>query len=169
MTITASEKIEDQEQADGSRHIAFRFTFHNGLVVDKRFLAASGYDDSAGLTAMEPIVEQQVADNEDEQLLADVENGADPVTAIPIHPETDSDTVRQKRWLRKLVRWAMVNREIKWVRLVMYPVWYEFKFVQTYNAAQIQSILDITVAQYDKFNDRLTAFHNSLKIGRAHV
>ena len=71
MTITASEKIEDQEQADGSRHIAFRFTFHNGLVVDKRFLAASGYDDSAGLTAMEPIVEQQVADNEDEQLLAD--------------------------------------------------------------------------------------------------
>ncbi|KKK84768.1 hypothetical protein LCGC14_2780010 [marine sediment metagenome] len=56
----------------------------------------------------------------------------------------------------------MVNREIKWVRKVLYPVWYEFKFVQTYTPAQIQSILDITPAQYTKFDDRLTEYHNSL-------
>lgn len=156
------EKIEDQEQADGSRHIGFRFTFHNGLVIDKRFLAASDYNDAVGILDMIPLVEQQVADNEDEQIFANVENGADPVTAIPIHPETDTNQNRQKRWLRKLIRWAMVNREIKWVRLVLYPVWYEFKFNLSYTPAQIQNILDITPAQYNKFNDRLTAIHNNL-------
>ena len=75
MTITASEKIEDREQADGSRAVAFKFTFHAGLEIYKRFLAAHDHDASAGIASMVPIVEQQVIDDEDEQLLADVETG----------------------------------------------------------------------------------------------
>lgn len=162
MTIINADLIEDHEQADGSRHIWFRFTFHNGLIIDKRPHVASGWDEVAGLAAMIPVVEQEVIDNEDRQMLADVEQGnANPVTVIPIHPEAETDTNRQKRWLRKLVRWTMRNRDKDSVYIALYPVWYEFKFVQAYSIAQIASILDLTIAQVNKFNQRLQLYHDN--------
>ena len=163
MTVTSYQILEDSQQADGSRHIAFEFVFHTAERIIKRFLASSGYDANAGLIAMISNVEQQVIDNEDQNILGLVEQDkADPVTAIPVHPETLSDALRQRRWLRKLVRWAMINRDIKWIRKVLYPVWYEFKFNQSLTINQIANYLGITVAQANKFNDRLTAYHNAL-------
>lgn len=165
MTITLSEKIEDSTQADGSRHIAFCFAFHNGLEIIKRMLRPYGWDDETALSDMIPIVEQEVIDNEDNGLIGQVEsNLIDPVTAEPVHPETDAATVRIRRFHRKLIRYAMRHRDIKAVRWMLYPIWYELKFNLSYNMSQIASYLDITIAQANKINDRMQAFHDSLSM-----
>lgn len=160
-TVTSSEVVEDHAQTDGLRFIAFKFTFHTSEIVIKRFRADSSYNTTTGLSEMETVVESEMIDREIDQMIAGVEQGSvNQVTDIPVHPETDSASVRQKRFLRKLVRWAMKTDEIKLAYALCYPIWYEFKFNQSYTATQIQNILDLTVAQYNKINDRLTAFHN---------
>jgi len=165
MAVTLSEKIEDSTQADGSRHIAFRFVFHNGFEVVKRMFAHSGWNDSIGLSNMIPIVEQEIIDNEDRNLIIKSESGEiDPVTAQPEHPETDTAAIRARRFHRKLIRYAMRHREIKAVRWMLYPIWYELKFNLSYNISQISNYLDITIAQANKINDRMQAFHDFINV-----
>jgi hypothetical protein len=157
MSISASEVVENKVQADGSRQIGFRYTFHTGEVVDRRFLAPSDYNATTGISDMASDVEQYMIDREDENLIS---TSTDPVNDIPVHPETDTPTQRQRRWLRKLIRFAMRNREKEIVYRLLYPIWYEFKFNLSYTPTQIQNYFDITVAQYTTFNDRLTLYHN---------
>lgn len=165
MTITLSEKIQDHAQRSGERKIRYRFTFHTGEIIETFQMVPSDYDASAGMTAMATKIEADMIEAEDGNLIAGVESGTvDSVTAIPVHPETETSANRQKRWLRKLIRWAMREDDIKLVKRMLYPIWYQFKFVEFYTPAQIQNILDITPEQYTKFNTRLTAYHNNLDL-----
>jgi len=53
MTITSTEILDDSIQADGMRDIRFKFTFHTGREIIRRFWADGNYNTAIGITAIE--------------------------------------------------------------------------------------------------------------------
>ncbi len=163
MTITSQEIIEDREQADGSRHIAFRFTFHNRLIIDKRFLAASDYNAETGKMDMVPFVEQQVIDNEINNLIAAAEqNGTDILDAEPVHPETDTLANRKKMLVKRALRYIANERDVKLARLIFYKAWNYLANQSAWTPSQIAEYLGISIGVLSRINDRFQWIHDNL-------
>ena len=163
MTITFSQKIEDQEQADRGRRITFRFVFHTGEEMSRSFLTVSNYNDVAGLSAMIPIVEQDMIDAECERLISEAEgDGIDVFDAEPWHPETISLANRKKNLVGKALRHIVNQRDIKLARKILYATWHYLKFTSGYTAQQIADYLDISIPQLQKINSRFQFIHDNL-------
>lgn len=163
MTITLSEKTGDNIQQDGSRRITFKFTFHTGEVLDRSFLAPSGYDDTAGLAAMVPIVEDHMIELECMKLITQAEEGGtDILDAAPVHPETISLANRKKNLAKKALRYIWNNKDIKLARIILYGVWYYLKYESGFTAQQIADYLDISLAVLQKINSRFQFIHDNL-------
>lgn len=168
MTVTSNFVVEDPPETDGSgeRIVTYAYTFHNG---DERQRSlrrpADGFDYEAEATALIPEVEQAIIDEEVAALVehySSVIATGDPVTEQPVHPETDSDLIRRRRFHRKLVR--KLNRliDIKLVRAIVYPIWYWLKNESGYDPTQIAAYLDVTVGQLAGFDARLQAYDDNL-------
>ncbi len=163
MSITSTEIIEDSIQVDNSRHIGVKFIFHNGDEVVRRFWAASGFNIVDDVNDMIPGIETYQEQEEDENLMAQIEKGnLAPLDAQSVHPETETAANRKKRFVRKLVRLMMQNRDMKMVRKMFYPIWYWLKFDSGYNANQIANYFNTTVGKLNVINNRLQAIHDNL-------
>jgi len=163
MSVTAFEKIEDSEQADGSRHIAFRFVFHTGEIIIKRFLAASTYDEMAGLSEMVPIVEQQMIDNECSNLIGIAETGGtDVFDASPVHPETITLANRKKNFAKKALRYIVNNKDIKLARTIFLKTWDYLANESGWTGAQIAGYLGISLITLQRINSRFQWIRDNL-------
>ena len=110
-----------------------------------------------------PIVETALIDNEIEELIKKVETGEVAVLDVsPVHPETDTLTVRKRRFYRKLVRYITKTASLKLARLIFYPIWYYLKFDSGYTSQQIANYLNVTITQLQKVDNRFQAIHDNL-------
>ena len=163
MSITSTEILEDSTQADNSRHIGVKFIFHNGQEIIRRFWANQAFNIVDDVNAMKPDIESYMEQEEDSELMAQIEKGnIEPMDAAPVHPETDTAANRKKRFVRKLVRLMMQNRDMKFVRKMFYPIWYLLKYDSGYNANQIANYFNTTVGKLNVINNRFQAIHDNL-------
>lgn len=163
MSIILSEKTEDNTQANGQRRITFQFTFHTGEIMTRSFLAASDYDDIAGLSAMVPIVEQHMIETECRHLINVAENSEDDIfDAEPVHPETISLANRKKNLAKKALQYIANHRDIKLARRILYTTWYYLKYTSGWTEQQIADYLDISLVQLQKINSRFQFIHDNL-------
>jgi len=143
MPIISSEITEDSPQADGRRFVGFKFVFHTGQEVIRRFMVASDYDKNVGISAMMPLVEIYMVKEEEQKIVGEVEAGLNPMDIAVNHT-----TVQEAH--RKLIKWIMNHKAdiaVKMIPLVQY-------LRITYTAQQIATYLGLTLATVIKINSR---------------
>ena len=72
------EVLADEPQADGNRHVRFRFTHSSGHWVDRRYNVPEGIDAIEYANGRAPRIEKQEKRSELERSLAAVESGTPP-------------------------------------------------------------------------------------------
>jgi hypothetical protein len=167
MTITNSWVVQDPPERDGSgeRIVTYVYEFHNGEYQQRsQRRPATGFDYDAEKDSLIADMEQQMIDQEDEQLINQYESkeSLDPLDAAPVHPETDSDLIRRRRFRRKFIRKWVRSDDMKKVRRYVYPLWYWLKFTSGYTVPQIEAYLGVTTAQLSAFDSRMQAYHDNL-------
>ena len=163
MTITSSEITENIVQSDGTRYISYRYTFQNGDIITFGSMQKPGdYDVDAGLIAHATEAEARIVEREDSELVSLIDAGTDPLDIIPVHPDTDTASVRKRRFRRKLLRLIASEGDLKVIRRILYPVWYWLKFESGYTAQQIAGYLDISLTVLQRINNRFQALHDNL-------
>lgn len=163
MSITSTEIIEDSPQVDGTRHIGFKFTFHTGEEVIRRFLAPVDYDENAGILALKPEIETYIIEQEDDELVGLImKGGLSASKVIPVHPETDSDDVRKKRLQRKILRRAMEEEDIKVARRLFHTIWNKEKNIDRKSDKEMMDYFDIKSEDLNIVNSRFQNIHDNL-------
>ena len=163
MTIVSSEILEDIKQAHDQRYVREKHTDHLGEEYIFFYAIGVGIDINAIMASRVPIVETALIDNEIEELIERVRIGEIAVMDIsPVHPETDTLTVRKRRFYRKLVRYITKTDSLKLARLIFYPIWYYLKFDSGYTSQQIANYLNVTITQLQKVDNRFQAIHDNL-------
>ena len=163
MTIISSEILEDRQQAHPQRYVWEKHTDHLAKEHFVFYAAELGADVNANMTARVPQINQSLIDGEIGELTSKIESGElEPLDVEPIHPETDTLSIRKRTFFRRLLRYVVNNRDIKLARIVFYPIWYYLKFESSYTAQQIADYLDITISQFQRINTRFQAIHDNL-------
>ena len=168
MSIVSNFVVQDPPETDGSgqRIVTYVYEFHNGDFKQRSLRRpATGFDYEAEATGLIPDIEQAMIDGEVDELVerySDIEAKGNPVTEQPVHPETDSDLVRRRRFHRKLIRRLIRFTDIKLLRVILYPIWYWLKNESGYNPSQIANYLNVTLGQLTTFDDRMQAYDDSL-------
>ena len=163
MGIQSSEITENSVQSDGTRYISYRYTFQNGDIITFGSMQKPGdYDVDAGLIAHATEAEARIVEREDSELVSLIDAGTDPLDIIPVHPDTDTASVRKRRFRRKLLRLIASEGDLKVIRRILYPVWYWLKFESGYTAQQIAGYLDISLTVLQRINNRFQALHDNL-------
>lgn len=165
----------DPPERDGSgeRYATYVYEFHNGEFLQRTYRRpASGFDYEAEADSLVAEFEQRMIDDEVARLVeyfSVTEKLTDPLVILPVHPETDSDLIRQRRFRRKLLKRWIRETDIKKVRRVVYPIWYWLKFTSGYTAQQIADYLGVSLGVLSAFDDRFQAYHDNLAFIDAEV
>ena len=163
MAIASSAITEDNQQADGTRYISFKYVFDNGdIITFNSMQKPSDYDVDAGLIAYASMAEVQIVEREDSELVALIDGGIDPMDIEPAHPSTDTAADRKRRFRRKLLRLIATEYDLKAIRKILYPVWYWLKFESGYTSQQIADYLGISLTVLQRINSRFQALHDNL-------
>lgn len=163
MTIILNETIENSVQADGTRYVSFQYTFDNGdIITFGSMQKPSDYDVDAGLVAYATEAETSIVEREDSELVSLIDAGTDPMDIEPVHPTTDTASVRKRRFRRKLLRLIASEGDLKVIRRILYPVWFWLKFESGYTAQQIANYLNISLTVLQRINSRFQALHDNL-------
>lgn len=163
MSIIISQIVSNALQSHGERYIREVHTDHLGIEHHFTYAAPVGVDVNAIMVNRVPSIEQSLIDSEIENWIGEVENGnIAPLDVSPEHPETDTMTIKKRRFVRRLIRYAMVHNNLKTIRKIMYPVWYYLKFDSGFTAQQIANYLNISLSKLSNINIRFQAIHDNL-------
>ena len=163
MPITSQQVLSDETQADGRRWVIYQYTFDTAeVILHGPRLVPAGLDADAELLALIPRVEQDVESAEDSGYLGQVESGdiADPTTITPAHPSTDTAGDRQKRFRRKLLRYAFQLDNPKRVKAMLLVV-YQWVKAQGWTVTQVANYLGISEAKVAAMNQRMQAIEDN--------
>jgi len=120
------------------------------------------YDVNAGLIAYASIAVVQIIEREDSELMTLIDTGTNPMNIEPVHPSTDTATVRKRRFRRKLIRLSASEGDLKVIRKILYPVWHWLKFESGHTPKQMADYLDISLTTLQRINSRFQALHKNL-------
>lgn len=168
MSVVNHWVVQDPPETDGSgqRIVTYVYEFHNGDFRQRSFRRpAEGFDYDTEADGLVASVEQGIIDEEVDgyvEFYSTTEKNLNPIDVLPIHPETDSDLVRQRRFRRRLLRRWLGEVDIKKIRRLIYPIWYWLKFESGYTPQQIADYLGVTLGQLSAFDTRLQAYHDHL-------
>ena len=164
--IVNSEIRENQIQADGMRYVTYRYTFHNGDIINFYSMSKPGnYNVDQGLIDYQTEAKARAITQNDGKLEAQIDRGTlAPLDAEPAHPNTMTLANRKKRLLRKLLKRAARSDDLKEVRRIFYPVWYYLKHESGYTPTQIANYLGMSVAKLGQVNTRFQALHDHLTL-----
>ena len=149
-SITASEVIRDEAQANGFRYVEYRYTLQDNDLIEVTLdvgplYANADLDTAVDIVAREPIVLESLDVQEQAAVMAMFPD-VDPLPTVN-NPKWSTN----KKLARPLIFWMMDEQD---VRIVL---WLENLLVQV-NAltdTQIKNFLDITQAQLDKMRARV--------------
>ena len=92
------EVLADEPQADGNRHVRFRFTHSSGITVDRRYTLPSGEDALAYAAGRAPRIEAGEKSAELRRAIGQAGSGIDPTTiALKLNTQTELLTFLVKR------------------------------------------------------------------------
>ena len=163
LSIVNSQITENALQAHDGRYVREVHTDHLGQEYHFTYAAVGSADINAIMLARVPSIEQTLIDSEIENWIGKVEDGNIVALDVsPEHRETDTVTIRKRRFARRLIRYAMVHNNLKTIRRIMYPIWYYLKFDSGYTAQQIANYLNVSLSKLSNINARFQAIHDNL-------
>ena len=144
----------------GMNHVLGEFTLDSGWteVVE----TTTRQDPRVWAQELALTVESIVIKNEDNELMRQSAKGViDPVTAIPVHPTTQTPSQKRKRLHGKLVREIMKRDNIRRVDYGFYPVWKEIRITQGQSIAFLASYLGLDLADGNKVETRFVRYDSA--------